>query len=87
MPSHRLCASATYRWIRSQHRGRRWGFWCRVALIEADHVATERPDLASLYAAVAAAIDDVVDPTGVDVDPWASAWKTSEALKTCWIFK
>lgn len=58
-----------------------------MALIEVDHVATERPDLVSLYAAVAAAIDDVVDLTGVDVDPWASAWKTSEALKICWIFK
>lgn len=42
-----------------------------MALIEPDRVASERPDLASLYAAVAAAIDDVVDLTGVDADPWA----------------
>ncbi len=42
-----------------------------VAIIDPGHAATERPGVERLYAAVAAVIDDAVDLTGVDADPWA----------------
>lgn len=42
-----------------------------TARTDFDHPATELPGVASLYAAVAAAIDDLVDLTGGDADPWA----------------
>jgi hypothetical protein len=41
-----------------------------VAVIDPGHAATERPGTASLYAAVSAEVDDAVDFTGIDADPW-----------------
>lgn len=41
-----------------------------LAVVDPGHAATERPGVASLYAAVAAGWDDTVDLTGVDADPW-----------------
>ncbi len=40
------------------------------AVIDAGHVATERPGVARLYAAVARVVEGAVDLTGVDADPW-----------------
>jgi dinuclear metal center YbgI/SA1388 family protein len=40
-----------------------------VAVIDAGHAATERPGVATLYAAVAQ-VADAVDLTAVDADPW-----------------
>lgn len=41
-----------------------------VAIVDPGHAATERPGVARLYAAVAAAVDGAVDLTGIDADPW-----------------
>lgn len=41
-----------------------------VAVVDPGHAATERPGVASLYAAVARIVDDPVDLTGLDADPW-----------------
>lgn len=40
------------------------------AVIDPGHIATERPGLKALYAAVAESIDNVVDMTDEDPDPW-----------------
>ena len=53
------------------HHDARSAFDLAIGVIDPGHAATERAGVASLYAAVAAAIDDVVDLTGVDADPWA----------------
>ena len=42
-----------------------------VAVVDPGHAATEGPGVERLYAAVAATIDDAVDLTGIDADPWA----------------
>ncbi len=41
-----------------------------LAIIDAGHAATERPGLASLYAAAVRAFGETVDLTGFDCDPW-----------------
>jgi dinuclear metal center YbgI/SA1388 family protein len=41
-----------------------------VAVVDAGHAATERPGVATLYAAVVDLVGDAVDLTGVDADPW-----------------
>lgn len=40
------------------------------AVVDPGHIATERPGLKALYAAVAESIDDVIDMTDEDPDPW-----------------
>lgn len=42
-----------------------------MAVIDPGHAATEGPGIERLYAAVAAVIDDAIDLSGVDADPWA----------------
>lgn len=41
-----------------------------IAVVDAGHAATERPGVATLYAAVVDLVGDAVDLTGVDADPW-----------------
>lgn len=41
-----------------------------TAVIDPGHAATERPGVKALYAAVAETIDDAIDMTDVDSDPW-----------------
>ncbi len=41
-----------------------------TAIIDPGHAATERPGVKALYAAVAKSIDDAIDMTDVDPDPW-----------------
>jgi putative NIF3 family GTP cyclohydrolase 1 type 2 len=43
---------------------------CGVAIVDAAHAPTERPGVARLYAAVAAAADGAVDLTATDENPW-----------------
>ena len=40
------------------------------AVVDPGHAASERPGVASLYAAVAREFDDVVDLTGIPASPW-----------------
>lgn len=44
-----------------------------LAVIDAGHAATERPGMAALYAALSRIVDDVVDLTGIETDPWKDA--------------
>lgn len=53
-----------------KHHDARWAVARGLVAIDPGHAATERPGVASLYAAVAAGRDDVADLTGVDNDPW-----------------
>ncbi|MFQ5948717.1 MAG: Nif3-like dinuclear metal center hexameric protein [Acidimicrobiia bacterium] len=41
-----------------------------MALIDPGHIATERPGVRRLYAAVSEVVDDAWDLTGRDADPW-----------------
>ncbi len=41
-----------------------------IAVVDAGHAATERPGVATLYAAVVELVGDAVDLTDVDADPW-----------------
>lgn len=41
-----------------------------LAVIDAGHAATERPGMAALYAALGRVVDDLVDLTGIETDPW-----------------
>jgi dinuclear metal center YbgI/SA1388 family protein len=43
---------------------------CGLAIVDAAHAPTERPGVARLYAAVAAAVDVVVDLSAIDANPW-----------------
>ncbi len=41
-----------------------------IAVIDPGHAPTERPGVQKLYAAASQLVEDVVDLTGVDVNPW-----------------
>jgi putative NIF3 family GTP cyclohydrolase 1 type 2 len=43
---------------------------CGLAIVDAEHAPTERPGVARLYAAVAAAVDVAHDMSVIDANPW-----------------
>lgn len=52
------------------HHAARGALEAGLAIVDPGHAATERPGVARLYSAVSRIVDDVVDLTGLDADPW-----------------
>jgi dinuclear metal center YbgI/SA1388 family protein len=53
-----------------KHHAARAALETGMAVIDPGHAATERPGMARLYAAVRAVVEDAVDLTKLDADPW-----------------
>jgi len=53
-----------------KHHAARRALEMGLAIVDPGHAASERPGVATLYSAATRIIDDVVDLTGLDADPW-----------------